>query len=458
MIKLKFCGGVAGSVTGACYLLSTKNTKVLIDCGMFQGSRFAELNNFDPFPFNPAELSAVIVTHAHIDHSGRLPKLARDGFSGKLYGTDPTLDFAQVLLNDSEHILREEAKREGIEPAYTLKDVEKIFKFADPKRYGEEIVVSDDIRFVLRNAGHILGSAIVELFVKNGQGNEIKIVFSGDLGNYPAPVIGDTEFIEDADYLLVESAYGDRLHENLKERKDMLEDVIEETIKKGGVLMIPAFATERTQELLYELNELVENGRIDRVPVFLDSPLAIKITEIYKRQESYFDKKTKHLIETGDDVFNFPGLKFTPSTDESKNIARQQGPKIVIAGSGMSNAGRIVHHETNYLPDPNSTLLIIGFQVKGSLGRRLLEGAKKVRILGREVNVNAKVVNIGGYSAHADQKQLLNWISPMRHTLKKVFVVQGDEDASKTLAQKVRDELALSAETPEINQEVFLEK
>ncbi len=457
MIKLKFCGGVAGSVTGACYLIETNNTKILVDCGMFQGSRFSEFSNSDPFPFNPKDVSAVIVTHAHIDHSGRLPKLVRDGFGGKLYGTEPTLDFAHTLLNDSEHVIKEEAKREGLQPFYTLKDVAKTFELTNPKKYNEEVVVSEDIRFILRNAGHILGSSIVELFVKNSKGKEIKIVFSGDLGNYPAPVIGQTEFIDDADYVLVESAYGDRIHETTKKRKDILEDVIEETINKGGVLMIPAFATERTQELLYELNELVENGRIARVPIFLDSPLAIKITEIYKRHESYFDKKTKHLIETGDDIFNFPGLKFTSDTEESKAIVRHEGAKIIIAGSGMSNGGRIVHHEINYLPDPKNTLLIIGYQVRGSLGRRLLDGEKEVRILGRKVLVRAKIINIGGYSAHADQKQLLNWLSPMRHTAKRIFVVQGEEKAAAALSQHIKDELAAESEAPIMNQEVFLE-
>ncbi len=456
MIKLKFCGGVAGSVTGACYLIETDNTKVLVDCGMFQGARFSEFSNSDPFPFIPSEIKAVIITHAHIDHSGRLPKLVRDGFEGDVYGTPPTLDFAHVLLNDSEHIIKEEAKREGVRPFYTLKDVEKAFELAKPKNYGEEVVVSDDVRFVLRNAGHILGSSIVELFVKDNDGTEKKIVFSGDLGNYPAPILGSTEFIDDADYILVESAYGDRLHETEKKRKDLLEDVIEETINAGGTLLIPAFATERTQELLYELNELVENGRIAKVPIYLDSPLAIKITEIYKRHEDYFNKETKQIISSGDDIFNFPGLKFTPDVDDSKSIDMSDKPKIVMAGSGMSNGGRILHHEKRFLPDPKSTLLIIGYQVKGSLGRKILDGDKEVRIMGEKVPVKARVVNIGGYSAHADQKQLLHWLSYMRHTAKKVFVVQGDDDASHALAQIARDELAMDAYVPQMEEQVVL--
>ncbi len=457
MVKVKFCGGVAGSVTGACYLIESNTTKILVDCGMFQGSRFSENLNSDPFPFEPSEIDAVLVTHAHIDHTGRLPKLRRDGFSGKIYGTHPTLDFAYALLKDSEHVIREEAKREGIQPFYSIKDVDSVFELVHPLDYGQEIVLSEDMRFVLRNAGHILGSSIIELFVKKNENEEIKIVFSGDLGNYPTPIIGDTYFTDNADYIFVESAYGDRIHEDTKKRKDILEDVIEETINRGGTLLIPAFATERTQELLYELNELVENGRIARVPIYLDSPLAIKITEIYKKHERYFDQKTRKLINSGDDIFNFPGLRFTPDVEDSKEIDKNYDPKIIIAGSGMSNGGRIVHHEKQFLPDPKSAILIIGYQVKGSLGRKILEKEKEVRILGHNVPINARVVSVGGYSAHADQRQLIEWLSPMRHTAKKVFVVQGEQEAGEALSQIIKDELAVDAHLPEMEEEVVLE-
>lgn len=456
MVKLKFCGGVAGSVTGACYLLETEKTKILVDCGMFQGSRFTELSNNDPFPFNPNEVDAVVITHAHIDHTGRLPKLYKDGFRGKIYGTAPTLDFTHELLKDSEHVIREEAEREAKQPFYNLDDLEKTFTLADSKKYGEEVKVSDEIRFILRNAGHILGSSIVEVFTKDSAGKTLKVVFSGDLGNYPAPLIEDTEFIEDADYIIVESAYGDRVHENVEKRKDVLEDIIEETVNRGGVIMIPAFATERTQELLFELNELVENGRIKRVPIFVDSPLAIKITEIYRRHKDFYDQEAKRLIGKGDDVFSFPGLKFTRTVDESKAIASVQGPKVIIAGSGMSNGGRIIHHEKHYLPDVNSTLLVIGYQVKGSLGRKLVDGEKEVTILGERVHVRARIASIGGYSAHSDQKQLLQWLSPMRHTAKKVFVVQGDKEAADALSQLIKDQIAMEACHPEMNEEFVL--
>jgi len=456
MVRIKFYGGASGSVTGACYLIETKKTKILVDCGMFQGSHFSEDLNGEPFAFDPKEVEAMILTHAHVDHSGRIPKLVKEGYFKKIYGTAPTLEFARALLEDSEHVIREEAEREGFKPFYNKSDVENASKLFEPKMYGDEVVISEDVRFILRNAGHILGSAIVELFIRISAQKEIKIVFSGDLGNYPAPILGLTYFTDDADYVVIESAYGDRFHESDRKRKDILEDVIEETINKGGTLMIPAFAAERTQELLYELNELIENGRIKKVPVYLDSPLAIKITEIYKRHSEFFDKHTKRELKFDKDIFDFPGLRFTPDVEMSKEIDKNQEAKIVIAGSGMSNGGRILHHEKRFLPDPNSTLLIIGYQVPGSLGRRLLDGDKEVRIHGQTVEVNAKIVNIGGYSAHADKKQLLDWLYPMRHTIKKVFVVQGEESAASSLAHSARDELAVDAIAPNLNDEFIL--
>ncbi len=455
MIKLTFCGG-AQSVTGACYLLETERTKLLIDCGMFQGSRFAESLNYDPFPFDPKTVDAAIVTHAHIDHIGRLPKLARDGFRGSVFATAPTLDFAKELLLDSERVLRHEAKWDGVEPFYNIKDVDNACALFEPIAYGKMTELSEDISFRLYDSGHILGSAMAEVFVRRGE-KTTKIVFSGDLGNSPAPLLRDMHEEKSADYALIESTYGDRLHEVSRARKDILEDVIEETVRAGGTLMIPSFATERTQELLYELNELVENGRIPRVPVFIDSPLAIKITEIYKKHSSFYDHEAIQLIKSGDEIFNFPGLKFTPSPEESKAINAVRPPKIIIAGSGMSNGGRIMYHEKLYLSDPKNTLLIIGYQAKGSLGRRLLEGAQTVKIAGEQVEVRARVLQISGYSAHADQKKLLEWIEPMRHSLKKLFVVQGEEESAGALAVKARDQFAMHVAVPRAGESFELE-
>lgn len=453
--KLTFCGG-AGAVTGACYLLETAHTKIIIDCGMFQGSRFSEILNSDPFPFDPKEIKAALITHAHIDHTGRLPKLCKDGFGGNIHGTMPTLDFAKALLIDSEHVIAMEAKHEGQEPFYTAKDVDLVFTLTKPVEYGMMVHISEDMACKFYDAGHILGSSMIEVFVTVGD-KKTKIVFTGDLGNSPGPLLRDTHKETEADYVVIESAYGDRLHEGEGERKDTLEDVIEETVAAGGVLMIPAFATERTQELLYEFNELVEHDRIPKVPVFIDSPLAIKITEVYKRYSSFYDEEALRLLKSGDEIFSFPGLKFTPTIDESKRINSVPPPKIILAGSGMSHGGRIVYHEKLYLPDPKSTLLIIGYQIKGSLGRRLLDGEKTVRIHGDDVTVRARIKQISGYSAHADQQGLYRWVEPMRLSIKKLFVVQGEESASETFAQLVKDQLAIDAVAPKVGDSFVLE-
>jgi metallo-beta-lactamase family protein len=444
-MKLTFHGG-AQSVTGANYLLESKGEKILIDCGLNQGSVFCERQNFEPFPYDPKEISAVFVTHAHIDHVGRLPKLVKDGFRGKVYSTDPTRDFAEFLLLDSEHILVKDADRFKLPMFYSGEDISNLMERWEGIDYHQKVKIgppAGGLEIEFYNAGHILGSSSI---VVQAEGK--KIVFSGDLGNSPAPIIGPKEFINEADYCLIESTYGNRIHEKAIERKEILEDVVEETVKTGGVLMIPAFAMERTQELLFEMNELVENGRIPAVPVFLDSPLAIKLTIVYKKYEKYFEKATKALVESGEAIFNFPGLKTSLTVEESKAINEVRPPKVIIAGSGMSHAGRILHHERRYLSDPKSTLLIISYQGKGSMGRQILDGAKKVKIFGEEVLVNCRVKAISGYSAHADQPQLLEWLKPMRLSLNKVFIVQGEEEEAVPFAQKIRDELALTTEIP----------
>ena len=456
MIKLKFCGG-AGIVTGACYLLETPKTKILVDCGMFQGSRFSEILNEDKFPFDPKEIDAVLLTHAHIDHIGRLPKLLKEGFKGKIFGTPPTIDFARALLADAEHIMRIEAEKEGWQPIYSLKDVDAVFPLTEMIGYEQTIQISEDLSCRFQNAGHILGSSIIEVFIIKEDGSKTKVVFSGDLGNSPAPLLNKTKDIAEADYVIIESAYGDRMHGSRDETQGILEDVVEETIKAGGVLIIPSFATERTQELLYELNKLVENGKIPRVPVFIDSPLAIKITEIYKKYPEFYNQEAAQLIKSGDEIFNFPGLKFSETIEQSKQINAVHPPKIIVAGSGMSHGGRVLYHEKLYLPDPKSAILMIGYQIAGSIGRRLLDGEQIVRIHGSDVHVRARVIQVSGYSAHADQKQLIQWLEPMRLSLKKVFVVQGEENASSVFAGLVMDKLAVSAVAPKLGEEFILE-
>jgi len=440
-MKLHFYGG-ARWVTGVNYLLETKQAKILIDCGLFQGGRDARKMNRQKFPYQPSQIEAVLITHSHIDHIGRLPRLVKEGFRGKILATRPTKDFAQAMLFDAEKI--------G-ESIYSQSDVEKTLELFQGVDYGKKIKLNEEISFCFREAGHILGSAIIEIWAE-GQ----KIVFSGDLGNPPVPLLRPTEFIQEADYVVVESTYGDRLHETKEQRKDLLEDVIEDTVTQGGTLLIPSFALERTQEVLYELNELIENHRIPRIPIFVDSPLAIKLTKIYQKYPDYFNQEAVYLIKSGDDLFKFPGLKMTRTAEESKKIKQVNPPKIIIAGSGMSTGGRILHHHKQYLADPKNTLLIICYQVPGTLGRKILAGVKTVKIFGQEIPNKIQVRAIGGYSAHADQEMLCLWVRQMKDTLKKVFVVQGEEKSALALTQHIKDHLGLPAEAPEMNQVVEL--
>ena len=433
-------------MTGANYLVECAGDKVVVDCGMQQGGRFAERENYNPFGYNPAEVAAVLLTHAHIDHIGRLPKLYRDGFRGGIYATYPTLDLARLNLDDSLHIIEEEARHFKEEPFFSEEDLIGCWKNTHGRNYHQDIDITPSIKVRFNDAGHILGSSIIEMFLSEGD-RQVKLVFSGDLGNPPTPLLRPTETIAQADYILVESAYGDRLHEDRNARKGKLRQVIEGAVKNGGVLMIPAFALERTQELLYEINGFVESGRLPQVPIFVDSPLAIKATGVYQKYSDYFNKEAKYLIASGDDLFNFPGLEFSLTTESSKAINAVPPPKIVIAGSGMSEGGRITHHEKRYLPDPKSTLLVIGYQVSGTLGRRLLDGAQEVKIFGEEVAVRAQIKAIGGYSAHADQAGLLNWVGQTQN-IKKVFVVQGEAGPASALVQKIKDNLNMAAEVP----------
>lgn len=455
-MKLTFYGGVH-LVSGANYLLESDKIKILIDCGLFQGGRFCEEMNFQNFPYQPKEIDAVFITHAHIDHIGRLPKLVKAGFRGRIFSTPPTRDFAELMLLDSEHLLAQEAEEEKKAPIYNVKDVAETMVLWKAVPYHQPIHLGDLV-VEFFDAGHILGSASILVTASPSIGGQ-KIAFSGDLGNTPAPLIKPTEFLPAADYVLMESTYGNKIHENLEKRKDLLEDLIEETVKTKGVLMIPAFALERTQELLFELNELVENGRVPQVPVFIDSPLAIKLTAVYQKysgQADYFNENSIELVRKGDAIFNFAGLKTTLTTEQSKEINSVPPPKVIIAGAGMSNGGRILHHESRYLADPNNAILFIGYQANGSLGRQILDGAEKVKIFGQEIPVRCKVRNIDGYSAHADQNQLLQWLQPLRLGLKKVFVVQGEDEQAEPLVLKIRDELAIEAEIPSLNQTVVI--
>ncbi|MDE2018784.1 MAG: MBL fold metallo-hydrolase [Patescibacteria group bacterium] len=455
-MELTFYGGV-GEATGANYLLEQGtrdkeqgNSRIMIDCGLHQGSHYAEKENFEPFPYDPKTVAAVFITHAHLDHIGRLPSLVKAGFTGKIYSTSATKDFAELMLLDSEHILAKEAEREHKAPLYTTEDVHRVMALWHRLGYHQAVSIGE-FSVEAFDAGHILGSASYR--VKAGGKS---VVFSGDLGNFPALIIRPTEPVDAADYCVVESTYGDRMHEFVDRRREMLERAVEDTVKSGGTLMIPTFALERTQEMLYHLHQLFEEGRIPRVPVFIDSPLAIKLTSIYKKYEGSFNAETRAVAESGDDILNFPGLRLTLTTEQSKEINGAPSPKIIIAGSGMSNGGRILHHEMRYLSDPKSAIIFVGYQAQGSLGRLILDGAKEVRILGEAVPVRCKVVNIPGYSAHADQSRLMDWVGRMKGSLKKAFVVQGEEQSSSVLAAKIRDELAIDAEMPKAGESVEL--
>jgi metallo-beta-lactamase family protein len=456
-VRITFCGG-AGTVTGANFLIEAVepgSPKILVDCGLLQGPKVADDPNYRPFPYNPAEIKALFITHAHLDHVGRIPKLVRDGFRGAIYSTPPTKEIAALSLEDSLGVLSKEAGANNHPPLYEKKDIELALSLWQTYEYHETIEVGTvgqgGFQVKLFDAGHILGSTMYE-FGYNGR----RILFTGDLGNSPAPLLRDTEVMTNADYLIIESVYGDRNHEDRSMRLEKLEDVIENTMKAGGTLIIPAFSIERTQEMLYEIERMMEESRIPFVPVYIDSPLAIHVTEVYKKYDNYLNRQVAPTVNGSGGIFAFPQLHQTVTTDESRAIAGMPPRKIIIAGSGMSNGGRVIHHEKRYLPDPKSALLLVGYQAAGSLGRQILDGAKSVRILGDDVAVRAKIMTISGYSAHKDSQGLFEFVSHNADTLKKVFVVMGEPKSSLFLVQKIRDYLGLDAVAPQGGESVTI--
>ena len=431
-------------MTGANYLVTINGKKLLVDCGMFQGCHDCEGRNFNDFLYNLSDVDALFVTHAHIDHTGRIPKLVKNGFRGKIFSTAPTKDFAEVLLRDSMHILEEEAKRRDRSMLFTEDDLQRALSRWETVLYKTPVDLGDGISAQLYNAGHVLGSAMVEIRYQENKKEKI-VLFSGDLGNLPTAFVPALEPITRADHLVIESAYGNRLHKDPAGRTLLLERAVEDIATRGGTLIIPAFAMERTQELIFELNEMVEHKRVPRIPVFVDSPLANRITEVFKAYRGYY----KDLLhDKGDNEFSFPGLRFTESAEDSKAINDVKPPKVVIAGSGMSNAGRILHHERRYLSDPNSILLITGYQVAGSLGRRLVDGEKQVKMFGEMIDVKCEIRQIQGYSAHADQQQLFDFVARLEKPVERVFAVQGEEQAALNLVQLIRDRLGIDAKAP----------
>lgn len=449
-MKITFYGG-AKSVTGANYLLTNNGVNFLVDCGLFQGKNYEEMN-YKNFEYNPQKIKSVFITHAHIDHIGRIPKLVKEGFNGKIYSTNPTKDLSLPMLLDAAKIMRKESRTFPY-PLFSEKDVLRSFALWRGVDYHETLKF-ENVSFEFVNAGHILGSASV-LISFNGK----KIIFSGDLGNINSPFIQGSEKIKQVNTAVIESTYGNRLHKKTKNRKEILKDYIKETIKNKGVLLIPAFALERTQELIFELNEIVEKDRLRGVNVFLDGVLVNELFKIYKKyskNEIYFNKKAIALQKKGDDIFNFPGLKVISSEEESQKIHKLPSPKIIIAASGMSVGGRVLLHEARYLENPKNILLMVGYQSKESLGGRILAGEKEIKILGESVKIKAKVAFLDGYSAHADEKELLNWVSSMSKSLEKVFVVQGEEDSSLSLAKKIEDTFKIKSFVPNFGESVLI--
>ncbi len=434
-MELQFFGA-AGFVTGSCHMLRVAGKTILVDCGMFQGKESKK--NYDEFRFNPKDIDAVLLTHAHLDHCGLLPKLVKEGFRGPIYATAATCDLSKVVMEDSGHIHEFEnkwdnrrLKREGKplrKPLYTAKDATKTFKFLTPIHYNQTIKVFPGITAVYRDAGHILGSAAVEVFA-DGK----KIVFSGDIGQWNAPIIDDPKLIREADYVVVESTYGDRVHENKSEKTKLLAQHIRRIYKEGGKLLIPSFAIERTQELIYHLNELVEAGKIPHIPVFVDSPMANRATQVFMKHTENYDEEARNMLAHGDEPFKFHNLTYIKSSNESKALNGFPGPCVIIASSGMCTGGRIKHHLKHHLPHPDTTVLFIGYQAYGTLGRKIKDGAKRVRIYGDNIPVRGSIFSVGGFSGHADQPQLLKWLNGFVQKPQNIFIVHGEPQGAQGL-------------------------
>jgi metallo-beta-lactamase family protein len=440
-----FYGGV-GDVTGANFLLEVNGIKILIDCGLIQGVPKDTDPNTKQFGYTPSEIDFLFITHAHMDHIGRIGKLIKEGFKGKIYSTQATFDLTRLMLEDALNINIMQAERRHTKPLYHASDLENAYNSWETVEYKEDLKLSESVSVIAHNTGHILGSCAYVF--TNNLTNE-RITFTGDLGNSPNPLLEDAETDFETEYMVMESVYGDREHEHIENRKQILKHTISKVISRGGVLLMPVFSLEKTQMLLVELNDLVEQNLIPHIPIFVDSPLAIRLTEIYKENSKYFNESIQKQIGSGDDIFSFPKLKFTYHRSESEEIDRVAGPKIIISASGISEGGRITAHEKRYLPNKNNALVLIGHQILGSLGRRILEGQKEVFIDGSDVPVNAEIIQINGYSSHADSTQLLEYVEAVGSKLKKVFVCMGEPKSSFFLSQRIKDYLDIDASVPD---------
>ena len=466
-IKLKFLGA-AQNVTGSRHLLEANGTKILVDCGLYQERQF-RARNWEPFTCPPESLDAVLLTHAHLDHCGLLPKLVKEGFKGRIYCTAATAEIAQIILLDSAHLQEEDAefkrkrhKRERREspypvvPLYTTADAEACFPQFSTVKYKKTIEIGPGVEATFCDAGHVLGSSIIRVKVsQNGQ--DRTVIFSGDIGRPDRPIVQDPSIVEQADYVLVESTYGDRVHEGPEDTKKMIAEVINSTKQTGGNIIVPSFALERSQELLYYINELLLEKAIPQLPVFLDSPMASRITKVFQKHRELYDDEMTEFIRRNKSPFEFPGLKMAGTSDESKAINHIRSTIMVIAGSGMCTGGRIKHHLVNNITRAENTIMFVGYQAVGTLGRRIVNGEKEVRILGQEYPVNARIARINGFSAHADKEELYEWLSGLKKPPRKVFVVHGESESANEFGDYIREKTGWDVAVPAYQDEVVLD-
>lgn len=451
--------GATGSVTGSRFLLETDGKKLLIDCGLFQGLKQNRLKNWEPFLIPPSEINQVLLTHAHIDHSGYLPCFCKQGFLGKVYCTYSTYDLCNIMLPDSGHLQEEDAywankkkfsKHDPALPLYTVEDAENSLKYFEPVYYDENLFITDTLRVKFKDAGHILGSSFVD--IKTTSGNQVRrMVFSGDLGRPKRPILRDPVQVYEVDYLILESTYGDRLHDP-KPPEEELARVINESVKRGGVLVIPSFAVGRTQELLFFLRELEEQGKIPALPIYVDSPMAIDATLVFEKRKGDYDLEAKLLELDGKQILHPKQIKFLRGKEESKQLHDKKNPGIIISASGMVEGGRILHHLEHRLPFPQNTVLFIGYQAEGTRGRTILEGKPEVKIHGQKVPIRAKIENISGFSAHADYKETLAWLMGFNRPPLKTFIVHGEPQASVSLAKIIKEKFGWEVVIPKLKE------
>lgn len=463
-MKITFFGAARG-VTGSCHMVEACGKKFLVDCGMFQGTLTEQMLNYEEFPFNIQDIDFVILTHAHIDHSGRLPKLYINGYQGVVYATKATCDLCSIMLPDSGHIQEKEiewvnrkrmrAGKKPTTPMYTAEDGLKCIDIFSRVNYGEEVTPAEGIKFRLIDAGHMLGSAIVEVWITEDGKETKKIVFSGDLGNENMPIIRDPEPVDEADFLVMESTYGGRLHGEMKEQSQELISIILDTIDRGGNVVIPSFAVGRTQELLYEINKYVEDNenyiqKMAEIPVYVDSPLAINATKVFERNPECYDDEALQYLLKGDNPLAFKNLHFVETADESRALNEDPTPKIIISASGMCEVGRIKHHLKWNLWRPECTVLFVGFQAEGTLGRKLLNGEKIVKIFGEEIGVNAEIRYLDAFSGHADQDGLLKWVGDLKVKPKNIFLVHGEYTGQLKLQAEIEERYGIKCIIPEL--------